>query len=163
MNNNNINANGTNKLMYAVWPHNVLDWELKEMLLIFQGLTICIWHNIDDSYRNIHRSRDRYVFCLAPDTLPVNLANEGHVIACLQCSTYCLERGNWLGGGGVRRMGNCPMTATQRVRQNCGNKLRISHRIPFQASVKSGRRSMLKKVVHGPLVRRMSVGSTYFC
>ena len=31
--------------------------------------------------------------------MPVNLANEGHVLADLKCSTYCLERGNWWGGG----------------------------------------------------------------
>ena len=52
-------------------------------------------------------------FCLEPDTLPVNLVDEGHVLADLKCSTYCLERGHWCGDGGEWGwVGSGPMTTT---------------------------------------------------
>ena len=49
--------------------------------------------------------------------MPVNLANEGHVLADLKRSTYCLERDSGEEGvgkrGGREMEGSSPMTATQ--------------------------------------------------
>jgi len=53
--------------------------------------------------------------------LPVNHVDEGHNLADLKCSTYCLEKGHWWGGregaggrgGEGRGGGSGPMTAPE--------------------------------------------------